>query len=208
MKISIQNIVALMLLMLSCGYMHAQDCVAMYFDSSKDGDEVVVQLKVDNFENILISQFALAYSYTNLELVSVQGNTDIELEASHVFAEVPGYITVSWSNPSVGQTLADGSALLELRFTETVTDVSTFAIDPNFNTEFFNAFFEEVCFEATPSTINETRTQLVGKLYHDLNGNCIADPTDFPLSGWTVLIDSGIEQYYRVTDEFGYYSVW
>jgi len=207
MKISIQKILVAVLLMLSCGYIHAQDCIEMYFDSNKDGDDLVVQLKVDNFENILTLQFAFTYSYSNLELTDVQGNTDIELFASNVFSEIPGYVSVSWTNPSVGQTLADGSTLLEMRFTEIVTDVSTFAIDPNFNIEFFNAFFEEVCFQAIPMTINETRTQLVGNLYHDLNGNCIADPTDLPLAGWSILIDAGVEKYYRVTDEFGYYQI-
>ncbi|MEM9545046.1 MAG: T9SS type A sorting domain-containing protein, partial [Bacteroidota bacterium] len=207
MKFSIFNVIVALLFMLSCEYSHAQDCVKLYFDSNKDGDELVVQLKVGNFDNILISQFAITYDYSNLELISIQGNTDIELDQTHVFSEIPGYISVSWSNPSVGQSLADGNSLLEMRFTEIISDVSTFAIDPNFDTEFFNAFFEEVCLDATSASINETRTQLVGKLYHDLNGNCIADATDFPLSGWTVFIDGGLEQYYRITDKFGYYTI-
>lgn len=207
MRFLIRQIILASLLILSCVSVQAQDCVDLYFESSKDGDDLVVELKVDNFDNILISQFALTYSFQNLELISVEGNADINLIEGHVFAEIPGYITVSWSNPSVGQTLADGTTLLELRFAETLSDIATFTVDPNFNTEFFNALFEKVCYNATPLTANESRTQLVGNLYHDLNGNCIADPTDFPLAGWTVFIDSGAEQYYRVTDEFGYYNL-
>ncbi len=207
MKISIQTILVAVLLVLSNVFVYAQDCVALYFDSNKDGDDLVVQLKVDNFENLLISQFALTYSYSNLELIDIQGNVDINLISTNVFSEVPGYISVSWSNASIGQTLTDGSVLLEMRFNEAVIDISEFTIDPNFDIEFFDAFFEEICFQATPLIINENRTQLIGNLYHDLNDNCIADPTDFPLAGWTILIDSGVEKYYRVTDAFGHYNI-
>jgi len=207
MKISIQTTLAAMLLVLCSVFVHAQDCVGMYFDSDVDGDDLVVRLRVDNFEDILTSQFAFNYSYLNLELKSVVGNADIGLNESFIFSEVPGYITVSWSNASAGQTLPNGSVFLEMRFTEIVSGVSEFRIDPNFNIEFVNAFFEIVCFQAAPYTINENRTQLIGKLYHDLNGNCTADPTDLPLSGWTVLVDAGPLQLYRVTDAYGYYSV-
>jgi hypothetical protein len=207
MKISIRTVLAAVILVLFNALAYSQDCVKMYFDADQDGDDLVVRLKVDNFENILTSQFALTYSYSNLELIDLQGNADIELNANNVFSDIPGYISVSWNNSSQGQTLADGSILLEMRFTEIISDISEFTIDPNFNIEFFNAFFVEICFQATPLTINESRTQLVGNLYHDLNNNCIADPNDFPLAGWTVLIDSGLEKYYRVTDAFGHFHI-
>ena len=207
MKISIQSLLTLLVILLSSVWISAQDCVDLYFDSSEDGGDLVVQLKVDNFENILISQFALTYSYENLQLTNIEGNSTIELSNTNVFSDIPGYISVSWSNPAVGQTLPDGSVLLELRFAVIVNDVSDFSIDPNFNTEFFDALFNRVCFDASPYAAFEDRSQLVGNLYHDLNGNCIADPTDLPLSGWTVFIDGGLEQYYRVTDAFGNYSI-
>ncbi len=207
MKISIQTTLVTVLFVLCGIYVQAQECVTMYFDANKDGDDLVVQLKVDNFENILTTQFAFTYSYSNLELDDIQGNASIELDASHVFSEVPGYISVSWTNPAIGQTLTNGSVLLEMRFTEVVSGISNFAIDPNFNIEFINGIFEEVCFTATPLTVNESRTQLIGNLYHDLNGNCLPDATDFPLAGWTVLADNGFEKFYRVTDEFGHYNI-
>lgn len=207
MKISIHSILTTVFLSLVSVCVQAQDCVSLYFEASEDTGVQVVQLKVNNFDNILITQFAMAYSYENLELISVQGNADIELLSSHINSQVPGYITVSWSQPSIGQTLPDGSVLIEMRFTETVNDVSEFSIDPNFNTEIIDGGFDEVCFEATALAINESRTQLVGNLYHDLNNNCIEDPTDLPLAGWTVLIDGDIEKFYRVTDAFGHYSV-
>lgn len=207
MKISIQTVLVALLLAFTCSFGQAQDCVGLYFESSKVDDDLIVQLKVDNFENMLGAQFAITYTYANLELTDVQGNSEIQLTTSNVFSDVPGYISVSWSNPSMGQTLADGSVLLEMHFTEIITDVSDFAFDTNFSTEFFDAFFEEICFQATPHIINENRAQITGRLYHDLNNNCIADPSDFTLSGWTVLIDGGSEKYYRITDAFGYYSV-
>jgi len=207
MKISIHSIPTIVLISLVSVFVQAQDCVSLYFEASEDGGDQVVQLKVDNFDNILISQFAMTYSYENLQLISIQGNVDIGLDNTHVFSQVPGYISVSWSNPSIGQTLPDGSVLIEMRFTEIVNDVSEFSIDPNFNIEIFDGFFEVVCFEAIPITINESRTQLVGNLYHDLNNNCVADPTDLPLAGWTVFIDGGLEKYYRVTDAFGNYNI-
>ena len=207
MKISIRSILTIVIIVFTCGYTHAQDCVSMYFDSFEDGDELVVQLKVDNFENITITQFAFTYSYLNLELQDVQGNMDINFTSANVFSEIPGYISVSWNNSSTSQTLSDGSVFLEMRFNVVVQDFSQFAIDPNFNNAIWNEIFEEVCFESTPFTANETRTQLIGKLYHDLNSNCIPDPTDLPLSGWTVFIDGGLEKYHRITDAFGNYNV-
>lgn len=207
MKISIQSLLTIALIAISCALTQAQDCVSMYFDSTTDGDDLVVQLKVDNFDNILISQFAFTYSYLNLDLKSVQGNSDINLNESHVFSAVPGYISVSWSNATTGQTLADGSVLIELRFNVLIDSYSEFAIDPNFNIEFVNGFFEEECLVSTPIIINEDRSILVGKLYHDLNGNCMPDDNDLPLSGWTVLIKGDMLEFYRVTDAFGNYSI-
>lgn len=206
MKISIQSITFTLFLCVFSASLHAQDCVSAFFDSFKDGDDRVVQLKVNNFENILISQFAFTYSYENLVLTNVSGNTEINLNSTHLFADIPGYISVSWSNPSVGKTLPDGSVLIEMRFQELIDAPSDFDIDPNFDIEFIDAFFEEVCFNSTPTTINEVRTQIVGKVYHDLNGNCQVDATDLSLAGWTILIDGGDRKYYRVTDAFGYYN--
>ncbi|MDF1694639.1 MAG: T9SS type A sorting domain-containing protein [Saprospiraceae bacterium] len=207
MKSLIRTILFTLLFCVSSGVSHGQDCVSAFFDSFKDGDDLVVQLKVDNFDNILVSQFAFTYSYENLVLENITGNGVIDLNESHVFADIPGYISVSWSNASVGQTLPNGSVLLEMKFSEFTTSASDFAVDPNFEIEFIDAFFDEVCFTSTPLTINENRTQLIGKLFHDLNGNCIEDPSDLPLSGWTIFIDGGLDKFYRVTDEFGFYRI-
>ena len=187
--------------------LHAQDCLSTYFDSNDDGGELVVQLKVDNFDNILIASFALNYTYANLELIDIQGNDDIGFLSSHVFSEVPGFISISWSNAVTGQTLPDGSTLLEMRFNVIANQYTEFTIDPNFNIEIIDGMFEEVCFQTRPIVINEPRTQLRGKLFHDLNNNCIGESTDLPLSGWTILIDGGQVQYFRVTDAFGYYNI-
>ena len=207
MKISIRNLLATILLTLTVVSTQAQDCLSLYFEANTVDDEVVVQVKVDNFKNILISQFAFTYSFQNLDLISVEGNSDINLNATHIFSDIPGYVSVSWSNASIGQTLADGSTLLELKFSEAVVDIAKFAVDPNFKIEIIDAFFEEVCFLSTPLTINEPRTQLIGNVYHDLNDNCLKDETDLPLSGWTLLVDDGFNKFYRVTDAFGHYQI-
>ena len=165
MKISIQTRLIAALLVFCSTFVHAQDCVVLYFDSNQDGDDLVVRLKVDNFDNILISQFAFSYSYANLELKEVQGNVDIGLDDTHVFSEVPGYISVSWSNASVGQTLANGSALIEMRFTELAPGVSEFRVDPNFtNSEFYNAFLKKFVFRRLPIRLMKTE--------HSLSANC------------------------------------
>lgn len=206
MKSLIQKTIVAIILSFSCLAIHAQDCVEFYFESYRDGGDIVVELKVDNFENILTSQFAFTYSYENLNLKDIIGNTEIDLTGAHIFSEIPGYISIAWSNPSTGQDLLNGNTLIEMRFEEFNSEASEFSFDPNFNTEVFDAFFEEVCVESKPLVINESRPLLVGYVYHDLNNNCAIDQNDIRLSGWTITIDAGLEQYFRITDVNGRYQ--
>jgi len=207
MKILIQKTLVAILLCLSYSFSQAQDCVSLSFDTARDGGELVAQVKVDNFENIIVAQFAITYSYQNLELIDFAGNADIDVTPANVFAAVPGFVSFSWSNPSMGQTLPDGSTLFELRFNVLNEVASDFNIDPNFRIEFFNSIFEELCFTTQPLTALESRTLLVGTVYHDLNENCMVDDNDFTLSDWTVIIDNGMSQSYRITDAFGHYRI-
>lgn len=207
MKIVIHYLFSFVFFTLFCVRVQAQDCLTTYFESNEDGGDLVVQLKVENFQNIMGFQFAFTYTYGNIELISIQGNDDIGLTSTNIFSEVPGFVSVSWSNASTGQTLPDGSTLFEMRFNVLITDYTEFSIDPNFLIEIFDGNFQDVCFQSTPSVVNESRTLLTGKLFHDLNGNCLGDPSDLPLKGWTVLINAGLVQYYRVTDAFGYYNI-
>ena len=82
------------------------------------GDNVCVDISVENFVEILGTQFTLVYDQTILDLTSIEGfNPTLPGLGIGNFNALPGEILFSWSdfNPT-GSTLSDGAVMFSLCF--------------------------------------------------------------------------------------------
>ena len=97
------------------------------------GDQVCVDVTVDNFTNVLAAQFSIDYDASSLEYVSV-GNFGLSGLNENVMG-LPGGgtnagdITVAWTDPTLGGvTVSDGTVLFEICFTTLSSGTSTVAV--------------------------------------------------------------------------------
>lgn len=93
------------------------------------GEEVVVDISVQDFQNILSMQYTIAYDPSVLQFEEITNVNLVGLSAAGNFGNpAPGQVTVSWSDPqATGVTLDDETVVYSLRFTvlqETPTNVS------------------------------------------------------------------------------------
>ena len=84
-----------------------------------NGDQVCVDLTVENFVNLVSMQFSINYDPAILEFDMAQGFNLPGLGASQIGNPSAGNITVSWLADDVvnGQTVPDGTDIVELCFT-------------------------------------------------------------------------------------------
>ena len=101
--------------------------------ASNVGDQVCVDVSVENFTDILGAQFSIDYDASSLEYESV-GNFGLPGLNENVMG-LPGGgtnagdITVAWTDPNLGGvTVADGTVLFEICFTTLASGTSTVAV--------------------------------------------------------------------------------
>ncbi|MDQ3049228.1 MAG: T9SS type A sorting domain-containing protein, partial [Bacteroidota bacterium] len=99
-----------------------------------------------------------------------------------------GPYTYSWSN---GATTEDIYSLSAGTYTVTITDSNGDCATYTFTVG------------STPGF-----GYVTGYLYNDVNGNCVFDGSDYPLSGYFTTVTDGTTSYYGYTNSAGYYSVW
>jgi len=183
-------------------------CVNFSFDQSQDGTDILVDLRVENFMDILSVQMAFGYSSENLELLDVTSSTPLGINASNFNLTTPGYIAFVWTEAEE-KTLIDGSSLLQFRFGIVGPNPSTLVIldqNPLF-VEVVDSSVEPICFTTEPIIINDNRAKIFGKISHDLDSDCIDNNDDLPLGGWKVRLTSNTETYYAISNNSGKYII-
>ena len=185
----------------------AQECVNFNFEEDTDGTTMIVDLKVENFNDILSTQLAIAYSTSHLALDQITGNSDLNIQGFNFNVQGSGYVVFVWSNPVTPQVLADGTTLIQMRFNILNSSPSTILVDDQFNTEVIDGSISEVCFSTVPIIVSDNRPVVLGSVLHDTNADCIADTEDIPLSNWKVRLTSTANTYYAFTNTSGNYVI-
>ena len=183
------------------------DCLEFYFEETIQGAERIVELKVNNFTDIVSIQLAIAYSTQSLNLTEVSGNLDIQLTEANVNFQDPGYLVISWNNAAVPQTLGDSRTLLRMNFEVLDLNSSLILIDENFDNEVVDETIEVTCFTTSELIINDLRGQIIGRLFHDRDADCAESLDDTPLAGWKIKISDGMNTYIRTTNQSGFYMI-
>lgn len=207
MKNSMKNLLVGILILFGSVLSAQQECVEFYFEETIQGANRIVELKVNNFTDIVSIQLAIAYSTKNLELLTVAGNPDIQLDESNFNIQDPGYLVISWNNSVTPQSVGDTRTIVRMEFQVLDLNPSIVLIDENYDNEVVDETIEEICFTTSEIIINELRGQILGQLLHDIDGNCTASQEDIPLSGWKMRISTDDATYIRTTNKSGHYLI-
>lgn len=204
MKIS-KNILFVGLLLLIGSLSLNSQCLNFSFEESTDGSDLLVDVRVDNFTDILSLQLAFGYPADKLQLIEIVGNVQLNIQSSNFNAQDPGYVSVVWYEAADGETLVNGSSLLQFRFQTLDLSPATILILDNDYIEIVDNMFENVCYTIENIIINDPRAMITGNITHDIDANCMESFADKPLEGWKVKITSDTETFYRLTNNSGKY---
>lgn len=204
MKNPLNSLLVGIILLLSSMSLNAQ-CLDFSFEESMIDADILVDVRVDNFTDILSLQVAFGYPADKLQLIDVVGNSQLNIQSSNLNDTDPGYVSLVWFKADVGETLADGSSVLQFRFQVLDPSPATVILLDNDYIEIINDSFEDVCYTIEGIIINDPRAKIVGNITHDMDNNCVESAGDLPLEGWKVKITSDTETYYRITNTSGQY---
>ncbi len=134
--------------------------VTLSDETVSQGEQMCVEVSVDNFTNILGLQFSLAYDPSRLEFVAIQNINLDGLDLSTIGTPPdetdPGQISMSWLDPGLaGLDLPDGTVIFEVCFDAIGNDGTTTIGFSNTPTliEVIDGDEEEVNFNGDPSTV-------------------------------------------------------
>lgn len=186
-----------------------QDTVKLFLNYSYDGPDLVVDIEVENFEEILGFQFGLNYDNEVLQYESVSSSIP-SFEESDLSVLDHGNIRFLWLSPSatIGESLPDFSSLVQLRFSALKVASTSFLdiSESNLPIQFINEGAFELCVQGNSTTVFTHSGSISGKVTYDVNNDCIVESSDPILDKWLVALSSSNKTYYRVTDENGAYS--
>ncbi len=138
------------------------------------GEQICMQVIVQDFTNILSFQYSMNWDQNILGRASIQGFGIPDLNESNFNANTPGILRVGWDDTNtVGVTLADGHVLYEICFdvlsTTSTTATVQFSASPvpievfnadlnQINSEFEDGFINIVCDDGVDTTDNGNGT--------------------------------------------------
>jgi uncharacterized repeat protein (TIGR01451 family) len=182
-------------------------CLNFSFEESTNGSDLLVDVRVENFTDILSLQLAFGYPADRLQLLDINGNSQLNINQTNLNAQDPGYVTLVWFIADAGETLADNSSLLQFRFQVIDPSPASLILIDNDYIEIVNNLFENVCYTSETIIVNDNRAKISGSVTHDKDDNCLESEGDLPLAGWTVKITSDTDTYYGLTNPSGQYLI-
>ncbi|MBK9733534.1 MAG: T9SS type A sorting domain-containing protein [Saprospiraceae bacterium] len=184
------------------------DTVKFSMQYSFDGPDLIVDLQVTNFQDIIGMQFGINYDDDVLTFESA--SSTIAGFNNGSYSDIPnGNIRVVWlSSNGQGQNIPDLGTLMQLRFTtKQVSASSTIQVsDKNLPFEVINSAASILCVSGNEIIIQTNPGQVSGKVSHDINKNCIFDNDEPTFENWMIELTSGQKKYYRTTDASGHFS--
>lgn len=186
-----------------------QDTVKLYLNYTYDGPDIIVDIQVENFQEILGFQFGLNYDNEVIKYESISSSIS-SFDDDDLSVLDHGNLRFLWLSQSatVGESLPDFTSLVELRFS-TLQEGSFSFVDiseMNLPIQFINEGAFELCVQGSTTTIPTHTGKISGKVTFDQNTDCLAESSDPTLGQWLVALSSDSKTYYRVTDENGAYS--
>ncbi|HLO56171.1 MAG TPA: T9SS type A sorting domain-containing protein [Saprospiraceae bacterium] len=186
-----------------------QDTVKLYLNYTYDGPDIVVDIQVENFQEILGFQFGLNYDNEVIKYESVSSPIS-SFDESALSVIEQGNIKFLWLSPSstIGESLPDFSTLIQLRFSALQASSTSYLeiSETNLPVEFINEAAFELCVKGSSTTLVTSSGKIFGKVTHDLNKNCDPELSDPILNKWVIELSSSTKTYYRATNEDGEYS--
>ncbi len=202
-----RSILALLLISFSFGVpLQAQVEINTETFTTSTENELVVILRVNNFEEIVGMQFSLNWDPTILEFSSL-GEFSLEGLDVTSFNTAPvsnGELSLFWVHNTVqGVTLEDNSQLFSIVFNK-LSEVPTqlFIDHTPTKIEFVKFPVEEAFLTSTNMEIVTTGRLLEGRVLFDENDNCMLDEAEKGLKDWSIKI-VGTNNRFKITDENG-----
>ncbi len=180
----------------------------MIIDSEKQNDDVSTNFEVHNFEDIVSMQFSIRWDPEQLEFQNITG-LNINGLANANFGQNQadnGVITLSWFDPNVtGISVNNGTSIFTLNFTSITSD------DPYVEIVGFPVAIEVTdangnLVELISNNEGTGSSQIFGKVFHDLNGNCILDSGEPALNDW-ILQATGVFDFWASAGFDGGYEM-
>jgi hypothetical protein len=182
------------------------DTIKLSIVTKFDGQDIGVDILVDNFKNIEGFQFGFNYDadFMRLKLLS---SSIPSFDADNFSDNKKGNVRFFWLN-SNSETLANGTTLISMKFTPLQLSSTAFVdISPNqFPLEFINTTLQSLCVKTDHKTIQSDGHHITGKVVFDQIGNCQTDDSENGLSDWLIEMNYLGKSYYRTTKIDGSYS--
>ncbi len=174
---------------------------------SQSGDQVVADVMVYNFNDILSLQFTIAWDPAELAFLSVNNFNLPDLNGSGFgLTELDdGVLRLSWiDNQTSGVSAEDCTTIFSIVFQTingTVPPIEV--VDDPLADEIVNADFEFLDFIQTPFCADAGT--ISGNVYYDLNDDCLYDLDEIGMEDWIVQFDGNGTTSYASTDADGDY---
>ncbi len=191
------------------GFSSSKAQVVFTVNDNEGAQNVAVDITVENFDDIVSTQFSVNWDPAYLGIDSV-GNFGLPSLSLGNFStdSTSGYMILAWVDPLVvGNTLADGSILFTLYFDVLQEGPSDICItnDPVI------IEITDISISVIPHIVNcgeviGAGTTVSGNVYHDLNDDCAFQNGEAGLENW-ILKFSSDQNFYASTDENGNYSI-
>lgn len=199
----------IILVLLPLAGLVAQSCpdtIKLSITTKFDGQDVGVDILVDNFKDIEGFQFGLNYDadFMRLKLLS---SSIPSFNADNFSDNKKGNVRFFWLS-SAGETLANGSVLISMKFTALQLSSTAFVdISPTqFPLEFVNKSLQSLCVKTDHKAIHSFGHKISGKVVFDQVQNCQTDITENGLSDWLIEMNYLGKSYYRTTSNDGTYT--
>ncbi len=174
------------------------------------GNEVQVDLIVENFLDIAGFQFSLNYDGSVLKFDDVSVEHENLGSGVQFNGNLNNAIGFSWTDGTVmGVDIPDGESLMTLKFKTIMEGDSEMLIsgDPVL-IEFINDKLDVLCLNSEPTAIVNSGSHVTGKIYKDKNGDCALDPNlDTVVENWLIKLDDGANSFYGSTNASGNYLI-
>lgn len=160
---------------------------------------VEVDLLAFDFTDMVSMQFVIGFDTSQAVFAGFSGFNLPGLDGSGCFLFQPGRIAVQWLSPDIvnGQSIPDGTSILRIHFIPKVAGACSFLFD--FNSPITVEFGDvDGITDYTLIDCNSVAGELQGKVFGDLDEDCLLSGSEPGLSDLLVRISSnGVDYFFR-----------
>ncbi len=208
----IQRLSIMLLFMVASLTTSAQVEDVVFTVSSANGtDQVTLDIQVENFTNIISSQYTIIWNPSVLQYndLNINDNLAWDNTLANFGLNNTDNGTISWSwfsTAGIPLDIQDGSTLYSITFDVLSVEPTSVGIgDTPTTIEVADGNFNIIGVQINPGFVNGSGVNIEGNIYHDANLNCTFD-TENGIDNFVIRLEGENNNYYTTTDEDGTFS--